>query len=246
MAAVKRRSASKLWTVGVAVAALTAAGLTVAASSAASPALYLDSHASPSARAGDLVARLSLDEQLGQLVQIQVGKLYGDCGGYTPGPLNAGCAQDVLAKDLVGSILSGGGDVPGAGHFPNTPQTWATQINALQKYAIQNSPHHIPIVYGADVVHGHNDIVGTTLFPQEIGLGSTFDTDLVRRVQVSAGRAALATNVRWAFAPVADVATNSRWGRYYESFGEDPTLDGTLAAAAVRGLQATGKVAATV
>jgi len=77
MAVGKRRSASKLWTVGAAVAGLTVAGLTVAASSAASPALYLDSHASPSARAGDLVGRLSLDEQLGQLVQIQVGKLYG-------------------------------------------------------------------------------------------------------------------------------------------------------------------------
>jgi len=189
---------------------------------------------------------MSLDEQLGQLVQIQVGKLYGDCGGYTPGPLNAGCAQDVLAKDLVGSILSGGGDVPGAGYYPNTPKTWATQINALQQYAIQHSPHHVPIVYGADVVHGHNDVVGTTLFPQQIGLGASFDKALVHSVQVSAGRAAAATNVRWAFAPVADVDTNSLWGRYYESFGEDPTLDGALSAAAVRGLQATGLVAATV
>ena len=246
MAVGKRRSPSKLATVCFTVAGLAVAGLTAAAGSAASPALYLDRHASPAARAGDLVGRLSLDEQLGQLVQIQVGKLYGDCGGYTPGPLNPGCAQDVLAKDLAGSILSGGGDVPGAGYYPNTPQTWATQINALQKYAIQHSPHHIPIVYGADVVHGHNDVVGTTLFPQQIGLGASFDADLVRRVQVSAGRAAAATNVRWAFAPVADVDTNSRWGRYYESFGEDPTLDGTLAAAAVRGLQATGRVAATV
>jgi len=246
MALGKRRSPSKLATVALSVAGLAAAGLTVAASSAASPAVYLDRHAAPGARAADLAGRLSLDEQLGQLVQIQVGKLYGDCGGYTPGPLNAGCAQDVLAKDLVGSILSGGGDVPGAGHFPNTPQTWATQINTLQKYAIQHSPHHIPIVYGADVVHGHNDIVGTTLFPQQIGLGSSFDAGLVRKIQVSAGRAALATNVRWAFSPVADVDTNSRWGRYYESFGEDPTLDGTLAAASVRGLQANGRVAASV
>ena len=242
----KRRSPSKSAIVALAVVGLAAGGLSAAASSTAAPALYRDPQASPARRAADLVGRLSLDEQLGQLVQIQVGKLYGDCGGYTPGPLNAGCAQDVLAKDLAGSILSGGGDVPGAGYYPNTPKTWATQINALQKYAIEHSPHHIPIVYGADVVHGHNDVLGTTLFPQQIGLGASFDTALVRDVQVSAGRAAAATNVRWAFAPVADVDTNSRWGRYYESFGEDPTLDGTLAAAAVRGLQATGRVAATV
>ncbi|HVU91804.1 MAG TPA: glycoside hydrolase family 3 N-terminal domain-containing protein [Jatrophihabitans sp.] len=229
-----------------AAGALAVGGLTAASSSQATPALYLDRHAAPAARAADLVRHLSLTEQLGQMVQIQVGKLYGDCGGYTPGPLNAGCAQDVLDTDAVGSILSGGGDVPGAGYYPNTPKTWATQINALQKYAIDHSAHHIPIIYGADVVHGHNDVVGTTLFPQQIGLGASFDTALVRKVQTSAGRAALATNVRWAFAPVADVDTNSRWGRYYESFGEDPNLDGTLSAAAVGGLQQTGRVAATI
>jgi beta-glucosidase len=246
MRVARRRSASKSIVVGGAALALAAFGLGAAESSGAATPLYQNRHASPSARAADLVRHLSLDEQLGQLVQIQVGKLYGDCGGYTPGPLNDGCAQDVLAKDLVGSILSGGGDVPGQGYYPNTPQTWATEINKLQKYAIDHSPHHIPIVYGADVVHGHNDIVGTTLFPHQIGLGASFDVDLVRDVQRSAGTAAAATNVRWAFAPVADVDTNSRWGRYYESFGEDPTLDGTLAAAAVDGLQHTGTVAATV
>jgi beta-glucosidase len=152
----------------------------------------------------------------------------------------------VLANDNVGSILSGGGDVPGEGYYPNTPQTWADQINALEKYSIDHTRLHIPIVYGADVVHGHNDVVNATLFPHQIGLGSSFDTTLVRQVQTSASRASAATNVRWAFAPVADVDTNTRWGRYYESFGEDPILDGTLAGSAVRGLQSTGIVAATV
>jgi beta-glucosidase len=208
--------------------------------------LYLNSHASPQARAADLVGRMTLAEQIGQMVQIQVGKLYGDCGGYTPGPINTTCANDVLVTDGSGSILSGGGDVPGEGFYPNTPQTWADQINALEKYAIDNTRLHIPIIYGADVVHGHNDIVNTTLFPQQIGLGATFDPQLVTSVQDSASQAAAATNVRWAFAPVADVDTNSRWGRYYEPFGEDPTLNGTLAAAAVQGLQSTGVVAATV
>lgn len=242
----KRRSPAKIVIVTLAATGLAAAGLGAAQTSGAAPSVYLDRHASPAARAADLVRHLSLSEQIGQLVQIQVGKLYGDCGGYSPGPLNAGCAQDVLAQDLVGSILSGGGDVPGAGYYPNTPRTWATEINRLQRYAIEHSPHRIPIVYGADVVHGHNDVVGTTLFPQQLGLGASFDSGLVHQVQVAAGRAAAATNVRWAFAPVADVDTNSRWGRYYESFSEDPTLAGTLSAAAVRGLQQTGSVAASV
>lgn len=89
-------------------------------------------------------------------------------------------------------------------------------------------------------------MLDATLFPQQIGMGATYDTSLVTQVQRSANRAAYATNVRWAFAPVGDVDQDTRWGRYYEPFGEDPTLTGTMAAAAVKGLQSNGKVAATV
>lgn len=229
-------------------ASLLIAGGVLAAAQSASAAgpVYQDRHASPQARADDLVRRMTLAEQIGQMVQIQVGKLYGDCSGYNAGPVNATCENQVLTVDGAGSILSGGGDVPGEGAYPNTPQTWAEQINALEKYSIDHTRLHIPIIYGADVVHGENDIVGTTLFPQQIGLGSTFDPALVQAVQTSASTASAATNVRWAFAPVADVDTNSRWGRYYESFGEDPVLDGTMSAAAVSGLQSSGIVAATV
>jgi beta-glucosidase len=241
-----RRSQPKILAVGFALAALGAGALTAAGTSAAATPAYKNPHASPAARAADLVDQLSLDEQIGQMVQIQVGHLYGDCSGYNAGPLNPSCEHQVLDTDAVGSILSGGGDVPGEGYYPNTPRTWAEQVNAMEQYAIEHSPHHIPIIYGADVVHGHNDVLGTTLFPHQIGLGASFDPALVTAAQTSAGRAAAATNVRWAFAPVADVDTNSRWGRYYESFGEDPVLDGTMAAAAVTGLQSPGTVASTV
>lgn len=229
--------------VAATVAALAAAGLVAthagsAADAAATP-TYQNPNATPVARAQDLVTRMTLGEKVGQLVQIQVGHLYGDCSGYNPGPLNATCAKQVLATDHVGSVLSGGGDVPGAGYYPNTPKTWATQINAMQRYAISHSRLHIPIVYGADTVHGHNDVLGTTLFPQQAGLGSTWDPALVRQAQAVTSRDAKATNVRWGFSPVADVVTNTRWGRTYESFGEDPVLDGTMAAASVQGLQTT-------
>jgi beta-glucosidase len=220
--------------------------VTTSTAGAASTPLYENPHASPQARAADLVGRMTLAEQIGQMVQIQVGTLYGNCTGYNAGPLNNTCAHEALVADGAGSVLSGGGDLPGQGEYPNTPQTWASQINALEKYSIDNTRLHIPIIYGADVVHGENDVVGTTLFPQQIGLGASFDPQLVQSVQDSASQAAAATNVRWAFAPVADVDTNSRWGRYYEPFGEDPTLNGTLAAAAVQGLQSSGVVAATV
>jgi beta-glucosidase len=241
-----RRPRSRKVAIGFALTSIVVGSLVAATNSQAAVSTYQNPKAPPGARAADLVGHLSLSEQIGQMVQIQVGHLYGDCSGYNAGPINTTCEQQILGTDAVGSILSGGGDVPGQGFYPNTPQTWATQINAMEKYAIDNSPHHIPIIYGADVVHGHNDIVGTTLFPQQIGLGASFDPALVTAVQKSAGHAAAVTNVRWAFAPVADVDTNSRWGRYYESFGEDPVLDGTMAAAAVTGLQSPGSVAATV
>jgi beta-glucosidase len=221
----------------------------VAASGAragAGPLTYASPDATPAARANDLLARMTQAEQIGQLVQAQVGHLFGNCSGSNPGPLNATCAHQVLAVDGVGSVLSSGDDVPGEGQYPDSPQTWASKINDLEQYAISHTRLHIPVIYGADVVHGENDVVGTTLFPHQIGLGATFDPQLVTKIQGSAGKAAAATNVRWAFAPVADVDTNSRWGRYYEPFGEDPTLNGTLAAAAVHGLQSSGIVAATV
>lgn len=238
--------AMKTVLIGATALSMAAAGGVVATVADAAGPTYQNPNASPAARAKDLVSKMTTAEKIGQLVQIQVGHLYGDCSGYNPGPLNRSCAKQVLATDKVGSILSGGGDVPGQGYYPNTPATWAAQINLMQRYALQHSRLHIPIIYGADVVHGHNDIVGTTLFPQQIGLGSSYDPALVRAVQTSAGKAAAATNVRWAFSPVADVVTGTRWGRAYESFGEDPVLAGTMAAASVTGLQSQSAVAASV
>jgi beta-glucosidase len=207
---------------------------------------YLDPHAPVQARVHDLLGRMTLAAKIGQMTQIEVGKIVGNCNDG-PGPLNATCAQDVLGKDAAGSILSGGGappteDINGA----DSPQDWATAINGIVRYSIDHNPLHIPISYGADVVHGHNNVLGDTLFPQEIGMGATYDTALEHATQVSAGTAALATNVRWGFGPIADVDRDTRWGRYDESFGEDPTLTGAMEAAGVAGLQASHQVAATV
>ncbi|HEX3791221.1 MAG TPA: glycoside hydrolase family 3 N-terminal domain-containing protein [Pseudonocardiaceae bacterium] len=207
---------------------------------------YLNPHASPDARAADLVGRMTLAEQIGQMTQIEVSEIVGNCA-YGPGPLNATCAQSVLGDDAVGSILSGGGSPPTEDLTnADSPQDWATAINAIEKFSIDHNPLHIPVIYGADVVHGHNNVLGDTLFPAELGLGSTYDPALVTKVEQSAGAAAAATDVRWAFGPVADVDRDTRWGRYSESFGEDPTLDGIMEAAGVTGMQADPDVAATV
>src|SRR5581483_2887386 len=118
MATSKRRSRAKIGWIAAGVLTLTAAGLTAAASSGAATPIWQNPQASPDSRAADLVKHLSLAEQIGQMVQIQVGHLYGDCSGYNPGPLNASCEQQILGTDDVGSILSGGGDVPGEGYYP--------------------------------------------------------------------------------------------------------------------------------
>jgi beta-glucosidase len=213
---------------------------------AAGQPVYLNAHASTQARVADLIGRMTLAEKIGQMTQIEVGQIVGNCGDG-PGPLNQTCAQTVLGDDAVGSILSGGGgppteDINGA----DGPQDWATAVNGIVKFSVDHNPLHIPVIYGADVVHGHNNVLGDTMFPEEIGMGATYDAALERSTQVSAGKAALATNVRWGFGPIADVDRDTRWGRYNESFGEDPTLTGAMEAQGVAGLQSSGQVAASV
>src|SRR5579884_2775221 len=106
-----------------------------------------------------LLGRMTLDEKVGQMALISVDRLWGNCQG-SPGPLNTQCLQHVLITRHVGAILSGGGAAP----TPNTPQAWAEMTNAIQRYAVRHSRLHIPILYGADAVHGHNNVLGATLF----------------------------------------------------------------------------------
>jgi beta-glucosidase len=242
-----RRGRSVL-TVAATAGLLTASMLGVdgGSATAAGQPVYLDAHAATPARVADLLGRMTLAEKIGQMTQIEVGRIVGNCADG-PGPFNQTCAQRVLGDDAVGSIISGGGTPP-SGDITNadTPQDWANSVNGIVKYSIDHNPLHIPVIYGSDVVHGHNNVLGDTMFPAQIGMGATYDTPLERADQVSAGKAALATNVRWGFGPVADVDRDTRWGRYYESFGEDPTLTGAMESAGVTGLQSSGRVAASV
>ncbi|NJC72995.1 beta-glucosidase [Planosporangium thailandense] len=187
---------------------------------------------------------MTVDEKVGQLEQIAVDRMLGDCN-WSGGDFTEACMKQVLADEATGSVLSGGG----MGPRTNTPRDWAIMINTVQKYAIGHSRLHVPIVYGVDAVHGHNNVLGATIFPQQIGLGSAWDPTLAGRTAESTQRAVAATGAVWDFAPVADLARDQRWGRYYETFSEDPLLAGANAASVVRGLQnaASGrKVAATV
>jgi len=194
--------------------------------------LYLDAGAPVDRRVDDLLRRMTPEEKVGQMVQIRVGKLRGDCDNAN-GPLVESCLKAVLVDAGAGSILSGGGDAP----VVNTARAWAEMNNDIQRYALEHNRLRIPVIYGADGVHGHNNLVAATIFPHQIGLGATWDPELQRRLGESTGRAMRATGVFWNFAPLSDIARDSRWGRFYETYSEDPTLTGALAAANVRGQQ---------
>jgi beta-glucosidase len=183
-------------------------------------------------RVQDLLGRMTLEEKVGQLTQINVQRLMGE-DEWDRGPLNPEWMRRILADQHVGSLLSGGGAAP----VPNTPGAWARMTNELQRYAIENSRLRIPILYGTDAVHGHNNVIGATIFPHNLGLGATFDTDLARRIGEVVARALRATGVTWNFAPGADMGRDPRWGRFYETWGEDPLLTSGMVAASVRGQQ---------
>ena len=116
-------------------------------------------------------------------------------------------------------MLSGGGSTP----TPNTPEAWADMVDTFQAAAL-TTRLQIPILYGVDSVHGHGNLVGATIFPHNVGLGSTRDPALVEKVEHVTATETRATGPQWAFAPCLCVARDTRWGRSYESFGEDPSL----------------------
>ncbi|WP_052440841.1 glycoside hydrolase family 3 N-terminal domain-containing protein [Streptacidiphilus anmyonensis] len=222
---------------------LTGVGAAPAPAAARTP-LYLDAKAPIPDRVADLLHRMTLKEKIGQMDQEALVTVQGTCN-WSGGALNDACLHSVLVDNAAGSILSGGGMPPAV----NTPEDWARMTNTIQRYAITNSRLHIPILYGIDAVHGHNNVLGATMFPQQIGMGATWDPALERSVEQSTQRAVAATGINWAFGPVAEVARDQRWGRYYEAFSEDPLLTGTMAASAVKGLQDASsgtRIAATV
>jgi beta-glucosidase len=126
----------------------------------------------------------------------------------------------------LGSLLSGGGSTP----TPNTPEAWADMVDGFQARALATRLG-IPLVYGVDSVHGHGNLVGATVFPHNIGLGATRDPRLVEQIARVTATETRATGPQWIFGPCLCVARDLRWGRTYESFGEDPGLVATMAAA---------------
>jgi beta-glucosidase len=239
---------------GLIALALATLFITAAAPGAGTP-TYLDPHASVNSRVNDLLGRMTLEEKVGQMDQIVIGKLRdttspadGNCNnaGGNNDPLQTTCLQRTLIDYKTGSILSGGTDNP----IDNTGHGWAEQYNTIQHYAVEHSRLHIPVIYGVDAVHGFGHPTAATLFPQSLGMGATWDTQLAEDAGAATRQQLLATGGNWDFAPVQDLARDNRWGRFYETWAEEPQLAAALGAANIRGIQGGGfdspQVAATV
>ena len=170
-------------------------------------------------RIAAIVARMTLREKIGQMTQAEIRSV-------TP--------EDVQRYSL-GSVLNGGGAWPQMNRQASVGD-WLALAQRFHTASLASSAG-IPVVWGTDAVHGHNNVFGATLFPHNIGLGAAQDPALVEQVGRAVGAAVRATGIRWVFAPTLAVAGNARWGRTYESFSADPLLVEAYAKAYVRGLQ---------
>src|SRR6266542_1931342 len=137
-----------------------------------------------------------------------------------------------ITNSRLGSLLSGGGSAPS----PNSPTAWADMYDNFQRAALA-TPLRIPLIYGVDAVHGHNNVFGATIYPHNIGLGATRDPALLQRIGRATAEEVAGTGPNWDFAPCLCVVRNDRWGRTYESYGEDPAIGSSLTTY-VTGLQA--------
>jgi beta-glucosidase len=137
-----------------------------------------------------------------------------------------------VAEHYIGAVLSGGGGYP----LRNTAKGWADMVDEFQEYALQTRLG-IPILYGVDAVHGHNNVEGAVIFPHNIGMGATRDADLLRRVGEVTAVEMAATGIHWNYAPCVTVPQDIRWGRTYEGYSEDTELVSLLGSAYLQGLQ---------
>ncbi len=171
-----------------------------------------------------LLSKMTLAEKIGQMTQAE----------------RKFATPEDVKKYHLGSILNGGGSVPGN----NTVAEWRNMIDDYQKAALQTRLA-IPIIYGTDAVHGHNNVVGATLFPHNVGLGAMRDPQLMEAIGKATAKEVAATGVHWNFAPALCVARDKRWGRAYECYGEHPEIGASYSGPYVKGMQESGNVLAT-
>ncbi len=185
-----------------------------------------DTHGEPAAieqRIDALLAAMSVEQKVGQVIMPDISTI----------------SPDDVRRFGFGTILNGGNSGPGGNERAPAAQ-WLALADAFwdaSTAARDDGRPAIPVLWATDAVHGHNNVVGATIFPHNVGLGATGNADLVRRIGEATAAEIAATGIDWTFAPTIAVARDDRWGRTYESYGEDPALVSRLGAAMVEGLQ---------
>ncbi|XP_059646502.1 uncharacterized protein LOC132293167 [Cornus florida] len=165
---------------------------------------YKDPKQPLNVRIKDLMSRMTLEEKIGQMVQID----------------RTNITADIMKKYFIGSLLSGPGSVPAK---QASAETWVNMVNDFQKGSL-STRLGIPMIYGIDAVHGHHNFYGATIFPHNIGLGVTRDPELVKKIGAATALEVRATGIPYVFAPCIAVCRDPRWGRCYESFSEDHNI----------------------
>jgi beta-glucosidase len=178
------------------------------------------------ARISRILARLTLEEKVGQMIQ-------ADTASISP---------EDLRRYPLGSILAGGSSPPFGAPDRSGAGPWLATVRAFSAVAIERRAGHvpIPIMFGIDAVHGNSNVVGATLFPHNSALGAAHDPALVRAIGAATAEETAATGIDWVFAPTLAVPQDSRWGRTYEGYSEDPAVVRSYAGAMIEGLQGVG------
>ena len=174
------------------------------------------------ARVTDLVARMTIEQKVGQIIQAD----------------NLAITPEEVRDYHIGSVLSGGNSGPGGAAY-GTAAEWIAEADAFYHASLENPGEGvaIPVIWGIDAVHGHNNVIGGTIFPHNIGLGAARDTDLIRRIASATAKELRVTGHEWTFAPTLAVPQDDRWGRTYEGYSEDPSLVAEYTIPMVEGLQ---------
>jgi len=174
-------------------------------------------------RIDGIIAQMTLRQKIGQVIQ-------GDIGSIKP--------EDLLTYPL-GSILNGGNSAPNNDNR-SPAEDWVALADAFwdasKKADLEGGPF-IPILWGTDAVHGHNNIPGATIFPHNIGLGASRNTAIMEKIGDITARETRVTGMEWTFAPTLAVVRDDRWGRTYEGYSENPDVTASFAAPLIRGIQ---------
>ena len=176
-----------------------------------------------------IVAEMTLEQKVGQMIQPEIAYI----------------TLEEISQYGIGSVLNGGGSHP-YGNRAATPEAWLQFARELREASLKrsNSSLGIPLIWGTDAVHGHNNLRGATIFPHNIGLGAINDPDLIGEIATVTAREVAATGIDWTFAPTLAQAKDYRWGRTYESYSDDPAIVEAYGRVMVERIEAEG-IAAT-